>query len=154
MPLTGPHLAVSSDSSGLALCHTCAFSSAGPHTLYNLIFSKCNSEVMVKLETGIMERSFKPSSRSKIVIMKDEDTGEIVSYAQWTSPVSYEEEKEVKEDTDQGKAVSKLPEFPDGVNLPLFQRMFLRKGASEAEKEAELAVPQDKCWSMRRSDLL
>jgi hypothetical protein len=153
MSLTGPHLASASDSSGLALCHTSAFSSAGPHTVYNLIFSKCSHEAMVKLETGMMGKSFKPSSRSKVVIMRDKNTGAIVSYAQWTLPKSDEEEIEVKENTEQGKAEGKSFEIPDGVNLPLFKKIFLREGASEVEKEVELPVPQEKCWSKRRSDI-
>jgi hypothetical protein len=151
MSLTGPHLAVPNDSSALGFCHTSAFSSAGPRTVYNLIFSKCSHNAMVKLETGMMERSFKPGSRSKIVVMRDEVTGEIVSYAQWTLPLSDEGEEERNENTEQGKAEMKPFEFPDTVNIPLFKRMFFRKGASEAEKEAELLVPQEKCWSKCRS---
>jgi hypothetical protein len=151
MSLTGPHLAVPSDSSALAFCHTSAFSSADPRTVYNLIFSKCSHEAMVKLETEMMERSFKPGSRSKVVVMKDDVTGEIVSYAQWTLPLSNEGEEEIIENTEQGKAERKFLEFPDSVNVPLFKRMFFSKGTSEAEKEAELPVPQEKCWSKRRS---
>ncbi len=151
MPLTGPHLAVFSDSSALGLCHTSAFSSAGPQTVYNLIFSGCSHEAMVKLETGVMERSFQPGSRSKIVVMKDGNTGEIVSYAQWTLPVSdggeKGEEEEKEEIVEQGKVDKKSFEFPDGVNVPLFKRMFFRKEATEAEKEADWPIPQEKCWS-------
>jgi hypothetical protein len=154
MPITGPHLAVPCDSIALAFCHTSAFSSEGPRTVYNLIFSKCSYEAMVKLENGVMEKSFQPGSRSKIVIMKDEETGEIVSYAQWTLPISDEGEEECKESSDQGKAETKPFQFPDGVNVPLFKRMFLRKGTSEAQKEAELPVPQEKCWGKRHSIFL
>ena len=99
----------------------------------------------------MLERSFKPGSRSKIVVMKDDVTGEIVSYAQWTLPLSNEREEERIENTGQGKVGTKFPEFPDGVNLPLFKRMFLGKGASEAEKGADLPVPQEKCWGKCRS---
>jgi len=151
MPLTGPHLAVPSDSVALALCHTSAFSSAGPRTVYNLIFSKCSHEAMVKLEVGVIERSFKADSRSKIVVMKDDVTEEIVSYAQWTLPLSDEGKGAGKENTEQGKAETKTFEFPNGVNVPLFKRMFFSTGASEAEKEAESLVSQEKCWSKRHS---
>lgn len=69
--------------------------------------------------------------------MKDDVTGEIVSYAQWTLPLSDEGKGEAKENTEQGKAETKPFEFPNGVNIPLFKRMFFSTGASEAEKEAE-----------------
>jgi hypothetical protein len=147
MPLTEPRLAIPTDSHAIAVCHTSAFSSGGPRTVYNLIFSGCSHEAMVKLETDVIERSFEPGSRSRFVVMRDEDTGEIVSYAQWTIPVSDEQEGEVTENTEQEKPTAKSPDLPAGINFPLFQRMFLRKGASEAEKQAESQLPQDQCWS-------
>lgn len=147
MSLTGPHVALSSDINALALCHTSSFSSTGPRTVYNLIFSGCSHEAMLKLEAEVLEKSFAPGSRSKIVFMRDDETGEIVSYAQWALPVADEAEEEVKGNTMQVKKEAKPPELPDGINFPLFQRMFLRTGVSEAENEAKLPVPEENCWS-------
>jgi hypothetical protein len=96
---------------------------------------------MVKLETGMVERSFKPGSRCGHEGWRNRG-----SFAQWTLPLFDEGEEEIPENTEQGKAETPLLEFPEGVNVSLFKKIFLGDGISEAEKEAESPVSQEMCW--------
>jgi hypothetical protein len=90
---------------------------------------------MVKLETGIMERSFKPGSRSKIVFMRDEVTGEIVSYAQWTLPLCDEGEEERNENTEQGKAETKPFEFQMVLTYHFSRECFSGRAVQRLKKK-------------------
>lgn len=147
----GPTPATPDDCLPIAQLHHAAFTGANL-PLYNHIWGKCAAADLHAFRAEKYRSAVRDCrGQTRIMVMRDGRTGEVVSFAIWISPKS--------DGGDQGVAVAEVPAqeeevgdvkregtlwvLPEGYDAAVMKRSV----EQSAERERHLPAPPDKMWS-------